>query len=355
MDYSAIESDVLGLKVGRAKLTRLDVDELRKSILTERYDLCRLSLPSELEVASSQLHALGMPFYFSGSIRRYKTAISELQERPYNHSDTVYERLDDSKSGLLFDMLKGCWGTYPIGYYRTPYIRELTTIEQEIECVHRFYLKQNNSPEFPGNTIMFMRNNGVYVGFFALNVNDDILESHIGGILGPYQKDGHFVDMQEYIRRFCLDNGLRYFCFGARNENSRVQSIFNEFGYRAYGTENVFHILPLLSATTSKPVSRIVQMNWGDTFRPGGVILGLVNEALAKRFSPASLNNMSFLWNNAPELQDAAYRIRVSFPIMDRTVCFASILMYPEDSDAVVGWGSLTSNRAIISRSGISQ
>ncbi len=241
------ETDVLGIKVSRCNVEDVNEIQILEEIYKGKYDLCRLKLPAEDEMISNKLVSLGMPFFFSGSIRRYRTPIKEKSQGDFFHPKMTYEMYDGSKDELLMQMLKGTWGDYPLGYYRTPYLCELVNKEVEIESVFQFYKKNNLNSLNPNNSIMFMNDEGNYVGFFALNKVDGQLESHIGGILEPFRKGGYFLDMLRYIKNYCVDEGLSHFVFGARNENAQVQKIFQDVGFRPVGSENVFHILPFMT------------------------------------------------------------------------------------------------------------
>ena len=247
INFSKNESDLLNLKIGRCVSSNFSEHKLLQQIISGEYDICRLTVSSEDEDAVTKLEKTGLPYYYSGSITRYKTRIEELPERQFIHNDLEYEKYDGSQNELLLRLLIGTWGTYPIGYYRTPFLNQLVTKEKEILCVFEFYKEHNLQKNYPNNSIMFIRHKENYVGFFALNIIEDRLESHIGGIVEPYRDGGYFFDMQEYIRRFCIENKLAYFCFGARNENRRVNSIFQKYGYKAIAADNVFHIASMLS------------------------------------------------------------------------------------------------------------
>lgn len=251
VQFSANESDILGLKVGRCNADWFDEQILLDQILQGRYDICRLKIPAEDEYASLKLQRIGCPFFFSGSIRRYETRISEKPTGSFLHPDMQYEMYDGSQHELLLTMLRGTWGDYPLGYYRTPYLDKLIDKEKEIQSVFNFYRHHNLPKNNPNNGIAFMKDGDHYVGFFAMNKVDGHFESHIGGILEPYRKGGYFLDMLRYIKNYCVDQQLSHFHFGARNENAYVQKIFQDVGFKAVGTENVFHIVPLLSYSTS--------------------------------------------------------------------------------------------------------
>ena len=247
LDFSPIESEVLGLKIGRSQATEFNPAQFRNAVLEGGFDLVRFKVSSEVEMAQALLFQSGLPAFFSGSIRRYDTRINAAPEGEYNHPDLIFEEFDGSQEQLLKDMIRGTWGTYPIGYYRTPFLSELIDKEAEIECLYRYYKKHNLKTNNPSNTIMFIRQRDRYVGFFALNHLNGNLESHIGGILEPYRHGGYFLDKLRYIKHYCLEHGLSRFLFGARNENPGVQRIFQYVGFQPVGTDNVFHLPLFLS------------------------------------------------------------------------------------------------------------
>lgn len=281
IDFSPIESDVLGIKVGRCNCETVDGKQLLKLLMEDRYDLCRLKTAAEDEFATLQLDKIGLPIYYSGSIRRYRTAIRKDEDIQFINDNLIYELYDGSQDDLLLKMLYGTWGTYPIGYYRTPVIGPNITMDQEIQCVYRYYKKYNLNRDYPENKILFIKHQGNYVGFFALNIIGDRLDSHIGGILPPFQKGGYFLDMLNYIKSYCIEHSLGHFCFGARNENAKVQKIFQRFGFHAYANENVYHIpcffgehskvesiaLDMADTGTEAAIARILCRDLGDAAR----------------------------------------------------------------------------------------
>jgi hypothetical protein len=309
--YSQNESDLLMLKVGRCVSDNFDEQQLLNIITSREYDICRLSVPAGDEHAVSKLERMGLPYYYSGTITRYKTLIAELAEGKFIHDDLEYEEYDGTQNELLLKLLKGTWGEYPIGYYRTPYLKNLINKEQEILCVFEFYRKHNLKKNYPDNTIMFIRHRENYVGFFALNIIGNRLESHIGGIVDPYREGGYFYDMQEYIRRFCIGRQLKYFCFGARNENRRVNAIFQKFGYRAVDADNVFHIAPLLSYTAKEPLHTELVVTGKDIANVHDQLLKEAHRRL-QRFDSSAF---TFKINNMHSLIPGRYNIITTCPV----------------------------------------
>lgn len=315
VDSSKTESRILGLKTGRCNHDFFDPAQLYQSITQNSYDLCRLKVPAEDEFAAHRLHQTGLPAFFSGSIRRYQTKITTAPEGSYNYPDLVWEYYDGTQQQLLKDMLRGTWGTYPIGYYRTPYLSELVNKEVELESLFCFYKEQNNPHHNPDNTFVFIKHGDNYVGFFALNKLNGNLESHVGGILEPYRKGGYFLDKLRYIKHYCLNNHLQHFIFGARNENAGVQRIFQYVGFQPIGCENVFHIAPLLSHTAHPVVVKEISHTAFNTTQLQVLLLNAAMETAAQHL-PA-YKNVSVQVNNAEVLlPHAALKLQFSFPVI---------------------------------------
>ena len=314
IDFSTIETETLGFKIGRCNDSFFDETELYRQITENRYDLCRVKVAAEDEFAPHRLHQTGLPAFFSGSIRRYKTKITEAPSGEYNYPDLVWELYDGSQTELLKNMLVGTWGDYPIGYYRTPYLSELTNKETEIESVFQFYKKHNYTKNYPNNSIVFIKHGENYVGFFALNILNGNLESHVGGILATYRKGGYFLDKLRYIKEYCIKNNLQNFIFGARNENAEVQRIFQYVGFNAIGSENVFHVPALLTATSSTPVVQLFKTSEMDFGKLYGQLYHGARSLAEKHLQ--SETKMTFQLNYPKLLlREAEVLIRFSVPV----------------------------------------
>lgn len=338
--FSENETRLLNLKVSRCVSDNFDSEVLSKQITENKYDICRLTVSSSDEDAISKLQKSGLPYYYSGGITRYKTLIADLPDRGFINKNIEYEQYDGTQDELLLKMLVGTWGTYPIGYYRTPFLKQLITKEQEILCVFEFYKKNNHQKNFPNNSIMFMKHNGNYVGFFALNIIEDRLESHIGGILEPYRVGGYFYDTQEFMRTFCLANHLDYFAFGARNENRRVNSIFQKFGYVAIDVDNVFHIASLLSHSLDNKTSEyVLNINNEDVFTVYYKILDFAKKSVGGILAK-NVFNLTLKMNHLEKLAKGNYKVIITFPVITDHESLITIKIY-NSKDEFVSFGYL--------------
>lgn len=249
IDFSETESNYLKIKIGRCNKDYFNENQLEQEITEGNYDVCRLKVSAEDEFAPLRLEKTGMPYFFSGSIRRYKTPIDNSHKTQLKHPTLLFELYDGTQDEALFEMMKQTWGDYPIGYYRSPILRHIVNKEMELNSLFAFYKKNNLSSYNPSNSMILMKDENHYVGFFALNIVQNHLESHVGGILPAYRKSNYFFDMLAYIKNFCIEKKLTHFVFGARNENAAVQKIFHSAGFIPVGSENVFHIVTLFNSS----------------------------------------------------------------------------------------------------------
>lgn len=341
LDFSAIESSLLQLKVGRCNVDFFDEKKLLSQIISGEYDLCRLRIAAEDEMASVKLHAIGLPFFFSGSIRRYKTRISASLPGQYNHPGLQYEMYDGSQDALLKFMLVDTWGHYPIGYYRSPFLNRLVDKEREIECVFQYYKKHNNNRDNPGNSILFMKDGDNYVGFFALNVVGSNLESHIGGICKKYQQGGYFYDMLRFIKEYCISHQLEHFIFGARNENTVVQHAFENARFKSVATENVFHIASLLSFSKAEPLKQDIKIKESEVSSLSNL---LINNVLKN----VKVKNVNFRQNSTtvkvlkPGSRNSNYQLVIATPINQKEEFLSVTKIYNTKNElSVIGYINL--------------
>ena len=173
VDFSTIESETLNLKIGRCNYDFFDENELYRQIVKSRYDLCRVKVAAEDEFAVHRMHHMGLPYFFSGSIRRYKTKIEQAPEGDYLNKDLVWEYYDGTQNQLLKDMLIGTWGTYPIGYYRTPYLSELTNKE-----IANALFKSVRTIETYRAEILKLTNTQNGIGLFKFASKRGIMDDH---------------------------------------------------------------------------------------------------------------------------------------------------------------------------------
>jgi hypothetical protein len=312
---SEIESKILGLNIGRYNCNDLDDNFLYDQIAQNKLDLCRIKLPAEYDTAPYHLFNMGLPVFFSGSIQKYRTRITEHSEVSYQFSNLDFEMYDGSQDLLLKDMLIDTWGNYPLCYYRSPFLSSLITKEQEIECVYQYYKKYNLNRDYPDNKLFFMKHGDNYVGIFALNVVGNTLECNLAGIHSSYRSAGYFHDEMNFKKEYCVKNKLEYFTFGARNENASVQRVFQHLNFQTAGNENVFHVVPLLNYTQIEGVTFILKTIGLSHAQASRLLQDTVLELATAHFP--ELNFYSFQMNRAAFLfTKKEFLIRVSFPIV---------------------------------------
>lgn len=238
--HSIIESKILGLRIGRYNTLSIDNQLITKN--AENFDLIRVKTSCKDEFAVQKMYETKIPFFFSGGVRRYRVNCFEAPLQEYTHMSIGFEKCTEKHRDILYYIMKDSWGEYPLGYYRTPIINEFVTKERELECLFQYYIEfyTNNSPL---NHLWLMYFENKPVGFLALNNLEDGVDSTIAGILKSFQNNGLFPNILRFIRKYCRENGLKYFNCGARLENIYSQRAFENDFMKAVDNEYIYHIV----------------------------------------------------------------------------------------------------------------
>lgn len=334
--HSQIESEIFQFKVGRCEEENIDSKKLLDTILENKFDFVRLKIPASNELISNELVKLGFPFFFSGSIRRYKVNVPEFPVDPYVNKDVEFELYDGSQYNILREILIDTWLRYPLGYFRSPFLNQIIKKEQEIECVIKYYDKYNNYKTNPKNSIWFLKLKNEYVGFLALNIIDEnVIESNIAGIHSKYQGMGLFHDVLRFIRNYSNERSIKWFYCGARSENVYSQRTFEKEYMTGYKVENVFHILSFLDSHNRN--SLIIKFTQGDIEQPGLAILGrcMTHYGINKR------ENLSYKFQLLSALKSTSYQLQIDQPINTGEVKML-VPKLIDDKNQIIAFGMIT-------------
>lgn len=241
--YSENESKILGFKIGRYDCDEIDIILLEEEISQFNYEIIRVKTSVNDEYASLKLSQLGLPFYYNGSIRRYEVNCKEAPLPDFTSNQINFVSYNESDAEELYSLLLDSWGDHPIGYYRLPGLSEKITKEKEIQCVYEYYKNYFISESNQNNRLWLMKYKDQTIGFFALTILNDMVDSTIAGIYKKFQNQGLFPNILRKIRAFCRENDLTYFVCGARNENIYSQRAFENDYMKYYKGENVYCIL----------------------------------------------------------------------------------------------------------------
>lgn len=245
--YSENETKHFGLKVGRYNTDSIDPDLLKTEFHRNDYDLVRVRTNINDEFAVSKLFETGIPFYFSGGIRRYKVNVWDAPLPPLINPKTDFELFESNDQHLAAfnDILKDTWGGYPLGYYRSPQLNNHIDKELEHKTLFNYYASNYDNTMHPDKYLWLMKQEQEVIGFIALNIiqGEKSVDSTIAGIAQQHQKSGHFIDVLRHIRYFCQAHQLDYFLCGARQENLRSQKAFESEYMKCYACEYIFHVV----------------------------------------------------------------------------------------------------------------
>ena len=248
---SEAESKVFNMRVGRLEVEdRLQPTKFNSQVEELNLDFVRLKAPIACESINSDLYETGYPFFFSGGIRRYEVDCFKVPLVPLD-PDVDFELYTGEKKELL-DLewiMNDTWGKYPLGYYKTPVLRNYIDRETEMKALFKYYSLNNNNITHPSSFLWFLKFKGELAGFIALNTfpNDNFelsfIDSTIAGIYSKFQNKGLFPNVLRHVRAFCRINGYRFLRCGARLENLYSQKAFEKDDMTVTGIDMVYHIV----------------------------------------------------------------------------------------------------------------
>jgi len=245
--WSKEESEGLGFKIGRGILTSVQPDSLLKEVQEGFYDILRLRVDLQHNTSEADLLKMGFPIDKAGNIVKYRYDLRGDEKTEFLHSGTefiVYEGLPEQQAAIRKIVLKGC-AADPIGYYRTPPLNHLIGIEQEVGYMANYYATTFQSK---ARQLWMLYLEGEPVAFLANTIEDGILDTPLAVVLPEYRGKKLLHEIMTSRNLYGLKHGLTAITNGARVDNHASNHVFDKFGMVRQGVDQIYHVLPMLSA-----------------------------------------------------------------------------------------------------------
>ncbi len=308
---SAVETRVLGLRVGHLTTDRLDPEPFSEALQEGDFDLCRLKIRADgcADGGVAALEEIGVPYFYAGGILRYRF---DYRDRPYraryaHPEDLEFVAVDEARASGLEPVVRRCFQDDPIGYYKTPWLAALFSKKEELDCLVDFFLGSRE----PGRSQWLVRYQGQWVGFIVMTASDGTLHTNLLGIAPEHRSRGLFAPMRDWIHLHASEAGLREE-EGARLDNLQSQNVFEQDGLVHFGNETIFHVTPFLSRSVIPPLRFEVP---ADGCEDG--VRGALGEALGlERLEPARRWRWAgrAAWPEGPEPLSVTLRVPIASP-----------------------------------------
>lgn len=228
VSLSVEESKKLGVLLARGdRLPALDVDSLRKAIYAGAFDICRIKVPSSDEQTIEKLRALNMPWFIHTILVRNSIDLhsEELDTRALRLG---FEEYDSSKAVLLGDIVKRAWGARTAINYTDPVYQSLIGAEMELKAAIA-YAQGFDRKLDTAKRCWFIKKGDEAIGFVCGSIDGDSFEGIMYSIVPEHRGDRLAADVMLFLKRTCIEEGLRYFCNDVPYQNMpSLKSIVRE-------------------------------------------------------------------------------------------------------------------------------
>lgn len=246
---SEFESSYLGLNIYRSSDNFLpNANQLRNFALEEAADLFRIKIDARYEAAmNSVLDAVGIPYFYSHSVLNVKVDYSNAKIESYKNNGLEFELYtgNNQQQERFFKLIFQGMYNDPIGYYKTPIIKNLIEKNNEASCYAQYYVKYYDGSS--KNLIGYMmKKENIDVGCFVFEIQDGNIYSSMAAVLPEYRSEGFFHDMKIFHQNYCIQNNFKVAYTGSRINNFHTPNLLLKTGYQIYKVEHVYHMVSLL-------------------------------------------------------------------------------------------------------------
>lgn len=332
--YSEIESEVYGLKVGRAEFGSFPCAEIMDEILEKEYDVCRVKVNADNDELVAEMENMGMPFFFSGALTRFKIDFRNRNIGKYRYNPE-FELYDGSQSAKLEEVLKDSFKDHPTSFYTVPYLESVISKEQE-QSVLINYLKETKSSK--NTNVWLVKVKGKYAGVIAAKFWEENGDAFLAGVTEKYKNTGLFLDIIRFIQNYCIKNNVDWGYTGARLHEVVSQKFFTREAMKVHTTELIFHVTSFLSKSILPPKTKSIYVK-----RKSEITVFIINafEEMAKNYTPKKQNIKWFKPKCSGNIN-----LVFSFPIISKFEKTIVVKIYKDKS--IVGVGCFDFDKNVI-------
>lgn len=236
--HSVLESEVFGLKVGRATILAPDLAALDTELALGRFDLIRLRFDgSETDFL---LNSQTYHYHRAGCIVLYSFDMKGWQHAPYFNPDTRFVTYDGTQRADVERIIRAGCADDPIGYYHTPQLSARLGKQMEIELMVRYYTELFLDSV---HQLWLVHSRGAFQGFVANEIEHGVMDTPLAVVVPEARGWNLLHEIMVERNNYGLQNDLHTIMNGARVDNPVTNHVFLKFGMQRVGLHQVFHIM----------------------------------------------------------------------------------------------------------------
>ncbi len=330
IEHAKMESQIFGLRMGRAEAVDLDPISFSQELLNFEYDVVRLKLPSKNPLAEISLKKTGIPFALSGIIEKFWISREVFDIKPQMKSGLTFEEYSPQWREYFRSSIRDCFSDQSLGFFDVPYFRTLVSPDLQIKAFTNYYIHQLDlfQKNLRGWCVLL---NGKFVGFLINTVQEHTTETVLAGILPAFRNQQIYREIVRFSQNFGKECGKKGGYCGARIQNIISKCMFISEGMKPQESCLVYLLTPFFGLQRSSPQK--------SSFKTGSNPLNVIDHFLEKKLGYWKLDSLQlklfYNWSGG----------EVSFQMIEEKASTAFALMGFISSDSKLlgsAWMNLT-------------
>ena len=341
IQYAPIESRRFNMNVYRGALNDIDPQKMISDILANHIDIAIIHIPAESQNAIASLANIGVPYLIADMLVYYHIDLKTYKPRQLKNKGIQFVEYLPAHFDDMDDLIDRIFQNYKNHYTANP-LMQCDLVEIYQEWAHASV----TDPE--KNRIGWLvKLKDRYVGFATCVYETNEAEIILNGILPSVAGRGVYSDLVRHILSFFKKMGVYDFKLSTQAKNYAVQKIWSREGFGMQESFFTIHLNPLMNASRIKEreftlrfsvdgsggasILKCVEGNGHlvhevhfqrrleeKKIRPEVMVAQVLSNYYLTEFpgdgTELTSNSDTFL---RPLEIDQAYRVRISFPILD--------------------------------------
>ncbi len=241
LSFAAKDSQRFGLTIYRAKLQGLNAGEILQQILDNAIDTAIIRIPTTKLSEVQRLERLAMPNQITDTLAYYHLSLENHVPLELENNDLQFIVATPEHHPIINILVRETFGDYVNHYRINPFFDNEHVTEGYQDWV-RSYAENDDT-----RLCWLVKLNDEFVGFISFNFEkEEKGKGILYGVKPMHRGKGIFRDMMKYAINYSNSIGRKYIRVTTQIENTTVQKVWTDLGFRLHHLENTIHINAML-------------------------------------------------------------------------------------------------------------
>ena len=253
IQYAPVESRRFNMNVYRGALNDVDPQKMISDILANHIDIAIIHIPAESQDAIASLANIGVPYLIADMLVYYRIDLKAYKPRQLKNKDLRFVEYLPAHFADMDDLIDQTFQNYQNHYTANP-LMQCDLVEIYQEWVHAYV----TDPE--KNRIGWLvKLKDQFVGFATCVYATNEAEIILNGIIPSVSGRGVYSDLLRHILSAFKKMGLSDFKLSTQAKNYAVQKIWSREGFGIQKSFFTIHLNSLMGASQVKEKEMIVR------------------------------------------------------------------------------------------------